>query len=202
MAISPLLPVLSLFVSSFLLLFLDCLFFHGWGGGGGQGLVFNPGAFTNYFGPREVFIIRAFFNPIWTLPYVFLSFGPKHWRPIKTRNGHPLGSSPFGSFWSGRFHCCQPQARPSPWRVDSFCWCSRWPELWNAMGKPTSPKTRSCGRKWQPSPELSIWVAGQSFFGGRFRSVSFGNRGTPFGTQTHLLESREGLGALELGPGP
>ena len=43
--------------------YLGLFFFHG----GGQGLVFNPGAFANYFGPREVFITRAFLNPIWTL---------------------------------------------------------------------------------------------------------------------------------------
>ena len=70
MAISPLLPVLSLFLS-FSLLFCDFFFgivFFSWvGGGGGQGLVFTPGAFTNCFGPREVFITRAFFHPIWTL---------------------------------------------------------------------------------------------------------------------------------------
>ena len=52
-AISPLLPVLSLFLSSFFVTFCDFFFM------GGQGLVFNPGAFTNYFGPREVFITHA-----------------------------------------------------------------------------------------------------------------------------------------------
>ena len=55
----------------FFVTFFGLLFFS-WVGGGGQGLVFNPGAFTNYFGPREVFITRAFFNPIWTLDMIII----------------------------------------------------------------------------------------------------------------------------------
>ena len=70
-AISPLLPVLSLFLLFFFETFFVTLFlghFVFMGGGGGQGLVFIPGAFTNSFG--LVFIPGAFFNPIWTLlPY-------------------------------------------------------------------------------------------------------------------------------------
>ena len=53
-AISPLLPVLSLFISSFFVtFFVGTFFFMGGGGGGGQGLVFISGAIINYFGPRS-----------------------------------------------------------------------------------------------------------------------------------------------------
>ena len=55
------------------------------GGGGGQGLVFNSGAFTNYFGPREVFITRAFFNPIWTSPKMGC---PGKWKPGPLSHTH------------------------------------------------------------------------------------------------------------------
>ena len=59
---------------------------------GGQGLVFNPGAFTNYFGPREVFITRAFFNPIWTLRmyvgFIIKGFSPFLGQPLALARSH------------------------------------------------------------------------------------------------------------------
>ena len=65
-AISPLLPVLSLFFSSF---FVTCffwdIFFHG--GGGGRGLSLFQVHLLILLGPPVVFITGAMFNPIWTL---------------------------------------------------------------------------------------------------------------------------------------
>ena len=64
-AISPLLPVLSLVLSSSFVSFLS-FFFMG-GGGGGRGLSLFQVHLLIFLGPPVVFIPGAFFNPIWTL---------------------------------------------------------------------------------------------------------------------------------------